>query len=313
MIGAALGMLWLLRRRGLDWGPALLGALRLRRSPRSWWSAPVTSSSSRGWPGCPSCLVGVEGWLWRRGRRELALAGLAAGLAVLCGALPLVPYFALMVVAYGLPRWLASPRRAEAALPAWGGARRAWARWSPARRWSPTLAHVPLSPRPPVDRLPLRRQLRLAAAALPVPAGGARLPRRRGPGQLVRASTTTGRWPATTRRLLVLGLLVGLLRRKAELWALFGWPRSGGAAGASATRRRCTSFFFDHVPLFGTLRCPTRALVMLLFAAPLVGRRGAAAAGRARCSVGAGARRSASAGWRSCFWARSVRPGATRG
>src|SRR5438105_5885451 len=26
MVAAALGMLWLLRRRGLDWGPALLGA-----------------------------------------------------------------------------------------------------------------------------------------------------------------------------------------------------------------------------------------------------------------------------------------------
>src|SRR5262249_23650478 len=35
-------------------------------------------------------------------------------------------------------------------------------------------------------------------------------------------------------------------------------------------------FFFHYVPLYGALRCPTRALVMFLFAVPILGAEGLA-------------------------------------
>src|SRR5262249_17048192 len=69
-------------------------------------------------------------------------------------------------------------------------------------------------------------------------------------------------------------MLVGLLRKKRELWALFVVSLVGILL-AFGEKTPLHKFFFDHVPLFGTLRAPTRALVILVFAAPLVAAEGA--------------------------------------
>jgi hypothetical protein len=271
MTGAALGMLWLLRRRNLDWGPALLGAAayglssfmveRIRH---------VIFAEGMAW--LPFLLVGVEGWLQTRNRRELALAALATGMAALCGALPLVPYFLLVAIAYVLPRWLQSGERAQAALGlaiAGGvGALVACA------QLLPTLAHVPLSPRQLSTDYhhfaasyawPELRYLWLLVA--PDFLGGED------------KGVWGGAWNYWEMAGYYVGLptlallFVGLRKKKLELWALFAVGVLGVLL-AFGEKTPLQKFFFDHVPLFGTLRCPPRALVMLIFAAPVLAAEG---------------------------------------
>ena len=88
-----------------------------------------------------------------------------------------------------------------------------------------------------------------------------------------------------TGALTVLLAPLGLARRRPELWALGGVAILGIllAFGDGTPVHR---FFFHYVPLYGALRCPTRALVMDLFALPIL-----AAEGIAWLSARAGQRR----------------------
>jgi hypothetical protein len=270
MVGAALGMLWLLRRRGLDWGPALLGAASYGLS--SFMVERIRHIIfAEGMAWLPFILVGIEGWLQRRDRRELALAALAAGMAVLCGALPLVPYFAVIVVAYAVPRWLQTAQRRETSVGLGGMA--AVAALLACAQAVPTMAHVPLSPRH------LATDYRFAASYA--------WPELKYLGLLVAPDFLGGEekgvwtgaynyWEMAGYYVGVLALalmLVGLWRRKGELSALFSVALVAVLL-AFGDKTPLLRFCFDHVPLFGTLRCPTRALVMLVFAAPLLGAEG---------------------------------------
>jgi hypothetical protein len=265
MIGAALGMLWLLRRRGLDWGPALFGAAgyglssfmveRIRH---------IIFAEGMAW--LPFLLVGVEGWLQKRDRRELALTALATGMAVLCGALPLAPYFVVIVLAYCLPR-LAQKREAALGL----GAAFAVGGLIACAQVIPTLAHVPLSPRH------LGADYRFAASYA--------WPELRYLGLLFApdflGSEEKGNWSGVYNYWEMAGYYVGVLSmvlmfvglKKRQLWGLFG-AAVLGVLLAFGDRTPVLEFFFRHVPLFATLRCPTRALVMLVFAAPVLGAEG---------------------------------------
>jgi hypothetical protein len=270
MVGAALGMLWLLRRRKLDWGPALLGAASYGLS--SFMVERIRHIIfAEGMAWLPFVLVGVEGWLQTRSRRELALVALAAGMAVLCGALPLVPYFVILVLAYALPRWLKSAERRPAAIglgvAAGVGALVACA------QLVPTMAHVPLSPRA------LTTDYHFAASYA--------WPEWKYLVTLVAPDTfgseAKGAWFGAYNYwemagyyagLVPLGLmLVGLFRRKPEIWALFG-SALVAVVLAFGEKTPLHKLFFRFVPLFGTLRCPTRALILVIFAASLLGAEG---------------------------------------
>ena len=66
---------------------------------------------------------------------------------------------------------------------------------------------------------------------------------------------------------------LGLLRRRPELWAL-GVVALLGILLAFGDGTPVHRFFFRYVPLYGALRCPTRALVMDLFALPILAAEG---------------------------------------
>src|SRR5579862_6104297 len=147
-LAAALGMFWLLRRRALDAGPALFGAASFGFSTfMACRIRHIIFVEELVW--LVLILVGVEGFLQTRRRRELALVAGATGLAILCGALPLLLFVGLTAGGYTLFRlWRADETwrgraRAAAALAiavAVGGA-------IGAAQAVPTLAHLPESQR----------------------------------------------------------------------------------------------------------------------------------------------------------------------
>ncbi|HWE28329.1 MAG TPA: hypothetical protein VHB97_10025, partial [Polyangia bacterium] len=105
---AGLGMLWLLRRRELDWGPALVGAVSLAfGSFMVERIRHVIFEQLMAW--LPLILVGVEGYLGERRARWLMLAAAATGMALVCGALPLAPYVILVIGAYVVARLSTPP------------------------------------------------------------------------------------------------------------------------------------------------------------------------------------------------------------
>jgi hypothetical protein len=152
------GMFVLLRRRKLDFGPALLGAASLALgSFMTVRIRHVIFVQAMAW--LPWVLYGLDGWLETRSRRQLALAGLAGGMAIVCGALPLAPFFALVIAAYIGPRLARTPGPKRAA--------------APHHRAHPILAARARR------RLRVRVQLRLAQAGLPGHAARARRVRHR--------------------------------------------------------------------------------------------------------------------------------------
>jgi hypothetical protein len=268
MMAAALGMLWLLRRRKLDWGPALFGAVSFGLS--SFMIERIRHIIfAEGMAWLPFVLVGVEGWLQTKRPRELALIALSAGMMVLCGALPLVPYFVLIVLAYLVPRWWQGDKSSAIGLGLAGviGGLVACA------QIIPTMAHVPLSPRA------LSTDYHFAASYA--------WPELRYLGLLFApdflGGEDKGGWFGVYNYwemagfyagALALGLLVvGLFRRKAEHFALL-FVALLGVILAFGDKTPLHKWFFDYVPLFGTLRCPTRGLIMLIFTSSLVGAEG---------------------------------------
>ena len=271
-LGAGLGMLWLLRRRALDWGPALFGAVSLAfGSFMVERIRHIIFAQMMAW--LPLILVGVEGYLAERRARWLLLAATATGMALLCGALPLAPFVVLLIGAYVVARLgvVAHAERLRAAT--WLAVAALLGGLVAAAQIVPTVAHLPYSPRSlGVDyqfassyAWPDARYLAVLVA--PNLFGGAE----RGHWFGAFNHWEMAGWYAGALTLLLAPL--GLGRRRPELWAL-GAVALLGIALAFGDHTPVHRFFFRYVPLYGALRCPTRALVMDLFALPILGAEG---------------------------------------
>jgi hypothetical protein len=266
------GMFVLLRRRKLDVGPALLGAASLALgSFMTVRIRHVIFVQAMAW--LPWVLYGLDGWLETRNRRQLALAGLAGGMAIVCGALPLAPFFGLVIAAYIGPRLARAPERRSttAGLAIAGGL----ALLVGAAQLLPTIAHIPYSPR-----------------ALGVDyafASSYAWPKLGYLGTLlapdVYGTDDRAAWYGVFNHWEMAGYYAGALvvllapfglaraRGRGELWALFalGLVAIVLAFGDATPLHK---LFFYAMPLYKSLRCPTRALVMLLLGFPILAAEG---------------------------------------
>jgi hypothetical protein len=288
-LAAGLGMLWLMRRRKVDWGAALFAAVSLAfGSFMVERIRHVIFEQMMAW--LPLILVGVEGYLAERRARWLALAATATGMALVCGALPLAPFVVLAVGAYVVPRLWSVDRVARPRVGSWLVGAACVGGLLAAAQIVPTVAHLPYSPRSlGVDyqfassyAWPDARYLAVLIA--PGVFGGAER------GQWFGAFNhwEMAGWYAGA--LTVLLAPFGLARRRPELWALGGVAVLGVllAFGDGTPVHR---FFFHYVPLYGALRCPTRALVMDLFALPILAAEGIAWLQARAATTPGGARR----------------------
>ncbi len=285
-LGAGLAMLWLMRRRKLDWGAALFAAVSLAfGSFMVERIRHIIFAQMMTW--LPLILVGVEGFLAERRARWLMLAAAATGMALVCGALPLAPFVVIAVGAYVVPRLWSIDRATRPRVGTWLVAAAAVGGLLAAAQIVPTVAHLPYSPRSlGVDyafasSYAWPDKTYLATLIAPGVFGGAE----RGQWYGAFNHWEMAGWYAGALTVLLAPL--GLARRRPELWALGGVALLGIllAFGDGTPVHR---FFFHYVPLYGALRCPTRALVMDLFALPIL-----AAEGIAWLSARAGARKTA--------------------
>jgi hypothetical protein len=196
-------------------------------------------------------------------------------MSLLCGALPLAFFVVVGVSAYTLPRLFSTEKRKPAfvglALATLAGG------LFGAAQLVPTAAHVPYSPRqlgvdytfassyawPKLEYL----------ATLVVPDLFGTEDRSRWFGAFNHwemAGYYAGAW---TVMLAPLGLLRA--RKKPELWALGGIALLGILL-AFGDKGPLHKLFFKIVPLYGTLRCPTRALILDLLALPILAAEGVA-------------------------------------
>jgi Bacterial membrane protein YfhO len=276
-LAAGLAMLWLLRRRKLDEGPALLGAASFALSSFMVCRIRhIVFAQEMVW--LALILVGVEGWIATRRRRELVLIAVAGGMALLCGALPLGLFVALIVGAYALGRLT----RAERRLHALAGLALAGAVGAVigAAQLLPTLAHLRESQRALPSDLTFASSYAwadinyLATLIAPDALGG----ELRGAWFGKYNHWEMSGWYAGALPLLFAPFALGRGadgKRRAELYGL-GAMALLAIALAFGDKLPVNAFFFRHVPLYASLRCPTRALVMLLAAAPILGAEGMA-------------------------------------
>lgn len=277
-----LGMLLLLRRRGLAPAPSLLGAAALCFS--SFMVERIRHiifPEVLAW--LPYVLLGVEAFLSGGTRWALPLIAGALGMLFLCGGLPLLPFVALILLSYGVPRLvrvsLAHDRLRPGLAPPlgravfWLGVAAICGVLIGMAQVLPTLSHLPQSPRS------LSTDYNFASSyAWPRLSyvGTLLLPNlfgREGRGQWLGAYNHWEMAGYYVGALAVLLAPFGVLRRRAELWGLLLVALLAVALAfgdASPVHR----FFFYHVPLYGALRCPTRSLVMFLFAVPVLAAEG---------------------------------------
>jgi len=273
MLLSSAGTFWLLRRRKLDVGPALLGAAAVGFS--SFMVCRIRHiifAELFAW--LPFVFVGVEGWLSTRRARELILAAAATGLALLCGALPLAPYVAIVGAAYVLPRLVRveSGRRGAflglCASAIAGGL-------IAAAQIVPTVAHMPYSPRALGADYAFASSYAWPSLGY---AGTLLVPDAYGTEDRAQWFGAFNHWEMAgyySGALVVLLAPLGLLRarKRPELWALFATALLGVGL-AFGDHGPFHAFFFKHVPLYAALRCPTRALVMGLVALPILAAEG---------------------------------------
>ena len=264
---AALGMLWLARRRGLEWGPALLAAasfgfssfmvVRIRH---------IIFPQLMAW--IPILLASIDGWVSTGRRRDLTVAACACGMILVSGAIPLLPYLALVIAAYVLPRVAdgANPERLRRT----GGLALAAAIGSliAAAQMVPTLAHLFESPRS------LGTDYAFASTYAWPHLGY--LSTLVAPDLLGTEQQWFGDYNHWEMAGYYAGALTvflapfGLLRRgRPERWTLLAVALLGIGL-AIGDQGPFHPWFFRHVPLYATLRCPARALIMLLVALPLL-------------------------------------------
>ncbi|HEX6836621.1 MAG TPA: YfhO family protein, partial [Polyangia bacterium] len=145
-LGAALAMLWLMRRRKLGWGAALFAAASLGfGSFMVERIRHIIFAQMMAW--LPLILVGVEGFLDERRARWLVLAAAATGMALVCGALPLAPFVVIAVGAYVVARLWAVDRKTRPRVGAWLVGAALIGGLIAAAQIVPTVAHLPYSPR----------------------------------------------------------------------------------------------------------------------------------------------------------------------
>jgi hypothetical protein len=267
----AAGMLVLLRRRGLSVGAAAFGAASLALS--SFLVCRIRHIIfPEGLAWLTVALAGAEGYLASRSRRELLVVAAAIGLMLLCGALPLLPFFGIFAIAYLLPRVLATARPLPASLALAGAAGLGLLLAS--AQLVPTLAHLPLSPRALgtspefASSYAWPKLAYLATLVVPDLFGVEERARWFGAyNHWELAAYYTGLWAAL---LAPLAILRARRLEAALLWAaaLCGIALAFGDAGP------LHGWFYRHVPLYAALRCPTRALVMTMLALSVLGAEG---------------------------------------
>jgi hypothetical protein len=266
----AAGMLLLLRRRGLSPWSAAFGAASLALSSfMVCRTRHIIFPEGLAW--LSFALAGAEGYVQTRARRELVLVAGAVGLMLLCGALPLLPFFGLFAVAYLLPRILAASRPLACALALAGAA--GLGLLLACAQLVPTLMHLPLSPR--------------ALGTSPEFAGSYAWP------NLAYLATLfvpdlfgvedRARWFGAFNHWEMAAYYTGLW---AALFAPFAWSRGRrdaaalwiaallGIGLAFGDAGPLHGWFYRHVPLYAALRCPTRALVMTMLALCILGAEG---------------------------------------
>lgn len=272
VILGAVGMLLLCRRRQLPWEAALLAAASLGFS--SFMVVRIRHVifiEALAW--LPWLLAAVEGWMQRRRAGDLALGAAAIGLGLLSGGLPLLPFFALVVAAYALPRLpRADEKRAVVGGLAGAGV---IGLLLGAAQLLPTLAHMPLSPRmlgtdPSFASSYAWPQLGYLGTLLaPDVYGGEERSAWFGAfNHWEMAGYYAGAWVVA---LAPVGL--ARARRRPELWALFAVSLVAVLL-AFGDKGPLHGLFFRHVPLYAALRCPTRALVMALAVWPILAAEG---------------------------------------
>jgi hypothetical protein len=272
MLVSALSTFWLLRRRKLELGPSLLGAVslgfctfavvRIRH---------ITFAELFAW--LPLILVGVEGYLDTRRPRELILAAAATGMAILCGALPLALFVILTFGCYVIPRLWKSPEPKRAT--GWLLAAAGLGVVLGAAQLVTTFVHLPYSPRS------LGADYAFSTTYAWPNLGYL--------GTLIApdlfGTEERARWFGQYNHWEMAGWYVGLCavllaplglmraRKKPELAALGVLSLVGIllAFGDSGPLHR---FFFRFMPLYAAMRCPTRALVMDLIALPILAAEG---------------------------------------
>ena len=270
----AAGMLLLLRRRGLPPWSAAFGAVSLALS--SFMVCRIRHIIfPEGLAWLTLALAGAEGYLQARDRRELVLVGVSVGLTLVCGALPLLPFFGLFAVCYVAPRLRVADRPLTAAAALVGAA--LIGLMLAGAQLLPTLTHLPLSPRALGTSYAFASSYAWPSfsyiATLLVPD--------------VFGVEERGHWFGAFNHWEMAGYYVGLW---AILLSVFAWSRSRRGIGLEswllafvAVVGVCLAFgdagplhgwFYRHVPLYAALRCPTRALVMTMLAASVLGAEG---------------------------------------
>lgn len=277
---AGLGMYLLLRRRDLSPEVALLGAASL-----AFGGFMVVRIRHIIFPQMlaflPLVLCGVEGFVRTRRRRELVLIAAALGLSLLCGALPLLPYAALVIGLYTLLRVLAvaASARERLLLLVQLGAAALCGLLLAGAQLVPTIAHLPHSPRALGASFAFASSYAwpdaryLATLLLPDLFGGEQRHEWFGRyNHWEMAGFYAGAWVvllAPFGAAAAGALRPERLRRAPELWGLLGVSLLGILL-SFGPKTPVHRFFFDHVPLYAALRCPTRALVMWLLAGPIL-------------------------------------------
>lgn len=264
---AGFGMFWLGRRRGLEPGPALLAAVSLAFS--SFMVVRIRHiifPQFIAW--IPILLACIEGWLQTGRRRDLMLTAFALGMILLSGAMPLMPYLVILLTAYVLPRVLQHGSRER--LQRIGGLVLAGMIGTliAMAQIVPTLAHLPESPRA------LGADYSFASTyAWPDMGYLATLVAPDIWGTEQRWFGVYNHWEMAgyyAGALTVFLVPFGLLRRgRPERWALIAVALLGVGL-AFGDQGPFHSWFFQYVPLYDTLRAPTRALVMTLVVLPLL-------------------------------------------
>lgn len=282
---AGLGMWLLLRRRGLGDGAALFGALALELSSFGVVRIRhVIFVQTMAW--MPWILLGVERYLATRRRRELAGVALATGLALLAGGLSIGHFAVLAVAGYTLGRCWPDDDRAGDGRSRWrrflvdGGALAGAAIGGAliaAAQILPTLAHLPHSPRALASDYAFASSYAwpdvrwLGTLLMPDFFGGEDRAHYVGaPNHWELAGWYVG---ALCALLAPLGLLGRRRRAERMTLAALGLLAIGLAFGDAGPVH---PFFYRHVPLYAALRCPARALFVLVVALPILGAHGVA-------------------------------------
>ncbi len=268
------GMLLLLRRRGVPPWSAAFGAVSLALS--SFMVCRIRHIIfPEGLAWLTFALAGAEGYLQTRARRELVLIGGAVGLTLLCGALPLLPFFGLFAACYVAPRLRLAPRPLVTGSVIVGSA--LVGLMLAGVQLLPTLSHLPLSPRALGTSYAFASSYAWPNAAY---LGTLLVPDLFGVEDRAHWFGAFNHWEMAGYYVGAWAILLSPFafrraRRGATLeGALLSIAAIAGIVLAFGDGLPLHGWFYRHVPLYAALRCPTRALVMTMLAAAVMSAEG---------------------------------------